>query len=131
MVNINENTILWDYSIITDRKILADRPDIVIHDDKNIALKEAEKNIKYKDLEIEINRMWNVKTKVDPVVVGALGTLRKDFAKGAELIPGSPKISEIQKISLLDTTHILDESLRVLVVLRIHPSPAGRPRGIK
>ena len=109
MVNINENTILWD-SIITDRNILANRSDIVIHDlksktcvmidvslpdDKNVALKEAEKISKYKDLEIEINRMWNVKTKVVPVVVGALGTLRKDFAKGVELIPGRPKVSEI------------------------------------
>ena len=72
MVNIDENTISWDYSIITDRKILANRPDVVIHDRKsktctlidvsvpvykNIALKEADKISKYKDLEIEINRM--------------------------------------------------------------------------
>ena len=81
---------MWDYSIITDRKILkvlASRPDIVIHvgkskscvlidvsipDDKNIALKEAEKISKYKDLEIEINRVWNGKTRVVPVVIGAL-----------------------------------------------------------
>ena len=44
------------------------------------------------------------------------------------------KVSEIQKISLLGTAHILrkclDESLRVLVVLGIHPSPVGRSRGI-
>ena len=38
--------------------------DVSVSDDKNIALKEAEKISKYKDLEIEINRMWNVKTKV-------------------------------------------------------------------
>ena len=41
-----------------------------------------------------------VKTKVVPVVVGALGTLRKDFAKGVQLIPGRPKVSEIQIFSL-------------------------------
>ena len=96
MVNINKNAILWDYAIITDRKILANRPEFVIHDrksktcmlidvsvpdDKNIVLKEAAKINEYKDLEIEINLMWNVKTKVVLVVVGALGkTSRKDWS---------------------------------------------------
>ena len=41
--------------------------------------------------------MWNAKTKFIPVVVGALGTLRKDFAKGVELIPGLRNVLEIQK----------------------------------
>ena len=45
-------------------------------------LKEADKISEYKDLEIEINQMWNVKTKVVPVIIGALRKLRKDFAKG-------------------------------------------------
>ena len=62
VVNIDENTILWDYSIISDRKILANSPDVVIHDrksktcllidvsvpdNKNITLKEAEKVTMY------------------------------------------------------------------------------------
>ena len=62
-------------------------------------------------MDIETNRTWNVKTKVVPVVVGALGTLRKDFTKGVELTPGRPKVSEIQQISLLDTAHILRKVL--------------------
>ena len=85
--------------------------DVSVPDDKNIALKEAEKISKYKDLEIEINLMWNVETKIVLAVVGALGTLRKDFAKGVELTPEHPKVSEIQKISLLGTSHILRKVL--------------------
>jgi hypothetical protein len=35
--------------------------------------KEAEKIIKYKDIIIEIQHMWNVKTKVISVIIGATG----------------------------------------------------------
>ena len=44
---------------------------------KTSLLKKMKKISKYKDLKIEINRMWNVKTRVDPVVVGALGMLKR------------------------------------------------------
>jgi len=38
--------------------------------------KEAEKILKYNDLTIEIQRMWNVKTKVAPVIIGKLEASR-------------------------------------------------------
>jgi hypothetical protein len=36
--------------------------DVAIWGDRNVIKKEAEKILKYKDLTIEIQRMWNVKT---------------------------------------------------------------------
>ena len=49
--------------------------------DRNVIKKEAEKILKYKDLTTEIQRMWNVKTKVISVIIGATGTISKSFRK--------------------------------------------------
>jgi uncharacterized protein YlxP (DUF503 family) len=48
--------------------------DAAISGDRNVIKKEVEKILKYKDLTTEIQRMWNVKPKVIPVIVGATGT---------------------------------------------------------
>jgi len=37
--------------------------DVAISGDRNVIKKEAEKILKYKDLTIEIQRMWNVKQR--------------------------------------------------------------------
>ena len=44
--------------------------DVAISGDRNVFKKEAKKILKYKDLTIKIQRMWNVKTKVIPVIIG-------------------------------------------------------------
>jgi len=69
--------ILWNQQLQTDRTITNNKPDIIIRDnekgtcmlidvaisgDGNVIKKEAENILKYKDLTIEIQRMWNVKT---------------------------------------------------------------------
>ena len=89
-------TIMWDMPINTDRIITANRPDINVKDsmnctckliditvtsDRNIALKEIEKKSKYKDLELEIQRMWHMKTVLIPVVVGVFGTVKKGMVE--------------------------------------------------
>ena len=65
-------TILWDYSMQTDRNIKAHKPDITVKDkrektcklinvkipaDKNVSVAEFEKLSKYKDLEIEVEKL--------------------------------------------------------------------------
>jgi hypothetical protein len=51
--------------------------DVAILGDRNVIKKEAENILKYKDLAIEIQRTWDVKTKVKPVIIGATGTISK------------------------------------------------------
>jgi len=55
--------------------------DVAMSGDRNVIKKEADKILKYKDLTIEIQRMWNVKTKVIPVIIGANGTISESFRK--------------------------------------------------
>ena len=73
--------------------------------------KEAEKILKYKDLTIEIQRMWNVKTKVIPVIIGVTGTVSKSFRKYVSNIPGKHEVKELQKTAILGTAHILRKVL--------------------
>ena len=121
-------TILWDFPIHTDRTIQANRPDIVVKDkqnntcllidmsipsDRNVSAKVFEKLSKYKDLEIEIQKMWHLKTTTVPVVVGALGIIKKGTQQFLDKIPGNPSLSEIQKIVLNSTAHILRRTLSI------------------
>ena len=73
--------------------------------------KETEKILKYKDLTIEIQRMWNVKTKVILIIIGATGTISKLFRKYASNKPGKHDVKELQKTVILGTAHILRKVL--------------------
>jgi hypothetical protein len=71
--------------------------DVAISGDRNVIKKEAEKILKYKDLTIEIQRMWNVKTGVIPVIIGATGTISKSFRKYVSNIPESTELRNCKK----------------------------------
>jgi len=85
--------------------------DAAISGDRNVIKKEGENILKYKDLTIEIQRMWTVKTKVIPVIIGATGTISKSFRKYASNLPGNHEVKELQKTTILGTAHILREVL--------------------
>jgi len=114
-------SILWNQQVQTDRTIPNNKLDIIICDnekgtcmlidvaisgDRIVIKKEAGKIFKYKDLTIEIQRMWNVKTKVIPVIKGATGTISKSFRKYMSNIPGKHEVKELQKTAILGTAHI-------------------------
>ena len=45
--------------------------------DTNVSLKMFEKLRKYKDLETQVTKMWNLKTKTLSIVIGAWGMVAK------------------------------------------------------
>jgi len=51
--------------------------------------------------------MWNVKTKVIPVIIGATGTISMSFRKYVSNITGKHEVKELQKTAILGTAHIL------------------------
>jgi hypothetical protein len=70
-----------------NRPVANNKPDIIIRDneketcmlidvaipgDRNMIKKEAENILKYKDLAVEIQRMWNVKAQVISVIIWRL-----------------------------------------------------------
>ena len=56
--------------------------------DTKISAKEFEKLSKFNDPQIKVESMWQLKTSIIPIVVGALGLVKKGTAKHLEKIPG-------------------------------------------
>ena len=78
--------------------------DVAIAGDRNMIKNEAGKILKYKDLQIEIQRMWKVKTRVIPVIIGVTGTISKSLKKYISNIPGNHEVKELQKTAILGTS---------------------------
>jgi len=117
---------MWNQQVQIDRTIPNNKPDIIIRDnemgacvlidaaisgDRNVIKKGADKILKYKDLTIEVQRMWNVKTKVIPVIIVATGTISKTFRIYVSNIPGKHEVKELQKTAILGTAHIIRKVL--------------------
>jgi len=73
--------------------------------------KGAEKILKYKDLTIEIQRKWNVKTQMIPVILGATGTISKSFIREQHIRKTRKQVKELQKTAILGTAHTLRKVL--------------------
>ena len=87
--------------------------DMTVPCDKNVSSKEIEKKSKYKDLEIEIQRMWKMKTEVIPIVVGELGTIKKGMENNIRNVSEAMNIKSLQKTCLLGIARILRKVLSI------------------
>jgi len=118
--------VLWDFNIQTDKLIEARRPDIVlvnketkecqiidiaIPGDTRVEKKEEEKIDKYHELAFEVGRLWEVRAKVIPIVIGALGTITSRLPSYLALIGAELSFETIQKSAILGTGQILRKSL--------------------
>ena len=76
--------------------------------DVRVHEKEREKVEKYQDLRREIGRLWQLrKVHVVPVVVGALGSVAKEFNRWMEKLGVPVDVGAVQKTALLGTARIL------------------------
>ena len=114
--------LLWDFNIQTDHLIPARRPDLIIINkkkriykivdfavpvDHRINLKECEKKDKYLDLARELKKLWNMKVTIEPIVIGAFGTITKGLLKGLEGLEVGGQVETIQMTAFLRTARIL------------------------
>ena len=124
VIESTEVTILWDFTINADRKIEANRRDVILKTfeenacimtdvtlpaDKNISLRDFQKLSKYKDLEIEVTKKWKLRTKTIPVITGALCMMRKGTPKFIDQIPGGNAENSTHKCC----SHITKSALNV------------------
>jgi hypothetical protein len=111
-------TVLGNHAVHTDREITANRPDIKIKNkeekictlinvakpaNRNVVQKYAEKKLKYKSLCTEIQRMWNLKCTIMPVIIQATGIVTRSLRKNLEAAPRKHSIDSLQKTAILGT----------------------------
>ena len=128
VVENDQCKVLWDFLVQTDHVIGARRPDMIVINkekktcqiidfaiplDSNVNVKEMEKIGKYQDLARELKRIWNLKTQIIPVVIGALGTIPKTLVQWLECIGIGPKMCDLQKSVILNSARILRKVLEI------------------
>ena len=119
---------MWDFIIQTNHVIEAPRPDLVLVDKKEIICKiidfavprdirieekEKEKIEKDQALGRELQKIWNVKVKIIPLVLGPLAALPKQFGNRLKQIGITVLTAQVQKTVLLGTARILRKGLEI------------------
>ena len=118
--------LLWDFNVQTDKTIEVRRPDLMLIDkiieeckiidvavlgDTRVVKNEEKKIEKYRDLAIEIGRLWKKRANTVPIVIGAGGTISKSHLKYLGEQECNISFETIQKTALLGTARILRRTL--------------------
>ena len=118
----NAHKLLCHFDMQTDLLISARRPDLIIINkkkrtcktvdftvpaDHRIKLKECEKKDKYLDLAWGVEKLWNMKVTIIPIVIGAFGTVTKGLLKGLVDLEVGGRVKTIQTTTLMGTARIL------------------------
>ena len=121
---------MWDFAIRIDKVIKEHRPDIIILDkrkreamlvdiaipgDARVTNKELEKKMKYRDLSIEVRRLWELKkVKVVAIAISALGAVPAAIRKHLnELSITDISVEQLQRTAVLGTASILRRYLSI------------------
>ena len=114
--------IWWNKSVCTSKRLEHNRPDVILIDkekghwtiidfsvpnDKNVLNKEKEKMENYKDLAKEIRKVYKVKTKIVPLVVGCLGVVSESLKLNLKYLDISHVFLCMQVTAVLGTVIIL------------------------
>ena len=100
--------------------------DIAVPADKRIKLKEYEMKDKYLYLARELTKLRNMKVTINPIVIGALGTVTKVLLKGLEDLEVGFRVETIQTTILLIMARIMRRVLG-LEETSCHSNSSERP----
>ena len=87
--------------------------DFAVPSDHRIEIKEREKIEKYQDLKREVQKLWKMKAKVIPIIIGALVTIPKTLQNQLEQIESNISINQMQTTVLLNTARIPRKVLEI------------------
>ena len=87
--------------------------DFAVPGDSRIEEKEKDKIEKYQDLGKELQKLWNVKVMIMPLVAGSLGAIPKQFGNGLKQIGITVGTAQVQKTVLLGRARILRKVLEI------------------
>ena len=72
-----------------------------------VKLRDSEKSVEHQDLASKLEKLWNMKVMVIPIIISAHGTVTKLLVKELEDVEVKGRVETIQITALLRSAKIL------------------------